>query len=198
MMKSNNTSFNDLEAACIIKDIKVKEINVKEDTDLVRKPCLSDILCTTICISTIFTALSSPFIICDLYYALTDVSCVKQQCDGFIINMYTYLIASSIIGVLMISVMNCSIIYVVADNSVQDMNDTLKVTKDDDDNSLICFNIFVWILKISQLGWLITGCILFWGRMDITKCSNSIHDYLFARFILLIVCNIGNTMSRNK
>jgi hypothetical protein len=132
-MKSNNTSFNDLEEGCIIKEINVKEINVKEEnTVLVTKPCLSDILCAKICVSTIFTALSSPFIICDLYYALTDVSCVKQQCDGFIINMHTYLIASSIIGISMISIMICSIICLVSDNTVHD-----------DDNTPICFNIFV-------------------------------------------------------
>ena len=177
MMTSNPSSYDDLES------------NRKaENTTLVeQEPCISDLCAANCCISTTIAILVYPFIICDMYYAVTDDSCVNQQVD-LAINMHQYLFASSIIGIVSVSIANTCLISINIFNCVGN-----------EDN--VCWQIIRCILRLFSLSWLILGCVLFWGKMNYHQCAHPVHNYLFARFILFIVLSAGDgriSMENNK
>ena len=156
-------------------------INVKaeETLSLVKSPLITDECCAKSFIAIISTALLSPFAICDVYYASTDETCVNQNCNDLAINMQSYLMASGIIMFIGIGLLNVSIFCC-------DYN----VSKKYNDEITVGLYMFDWISRLFGISWLITGCVLFWGYMDITACAKPVKNYLFARFILALIFSV--------
>ena len=183
---SNETQYtnklSDIEAQITEED---KRILVKSES------IVSDVCCAKMCIASFTTALLSPFAVCDVYYASTDHSCVTQgQSDHHLeIILQSYLMASGIIMFVIIGLFNFTFFAL-------DVN-LLSQNKNDNDFSL-CVSICSWVFRSFDLAWLILGCVLFWGYTDISNCSQSVHDYLFARFILGIVSFVSRIQQENS
>jgi hypothetical protein len=147
---------------------------VKKDNDI----------CMKICVCCFFTLIYSPFAICDLYYALTDTTCVTQSQRDHNLNiiLQAYLLASGIITFVLLGIANVSILAIDINN----------IDKESEEIAVCCGTLSSWTLRFFNLAWLILGCVLFWGYTDISTCSIAVHDYLFARFIISLIFTAFN------
>lgn len=167
-------------------------VKAEESMKLINAPFITDECCGKMCVAFTFTALLCPFAICDVYYASTDTSCVNQDCNGLAINMRSYLLASGIIVFIGIGIANFSIFCL--DYKMFES----KKYYDEQSDSIQLFNLLLnWVSRLFGISWVITGCVLFWAYMDISKCNTSIKSYLFARFIIFLISTVM-TMNRNK
>jgi hypothetical protein len=144
-------------------------------------------ICAKICLCIFITALMSPLVICDLYFALTDSSCVNQTFDSLQINMKHYLFISGIIGASIIGIIDLLMLSL-------DHKFDKRSNKGD---AGVMFSICCWIFKLFSISWLVLGCTIFWSFMDTTKCSKSTYSYLLARFIIYIV-GVALTVLKNE
>ena len=173
--------LNNMEAQTVKND----EINV-----LIVKNNISDVCCAKMFVVFMITALYSPFAICDIYFASTDVSCVNEnQLDHNLnITLKSYLLASGIINLIFIGLANFSIL-------VLDLN---VFQPDKTSDYFIIAKIMEWMSKLFGTSWLIVGCVLFWGYTDLPLCSQNVHDYLFARFIIFLVSLMQNLKNNEQ
>ena len=180
--------LNDIEAQITNDD---KKILVKKDE------VTSDDCCAKACFAFTISALLSPFAICDLYYATTDNSCITQSqtSHNLVIIMKSYLMASGIIMFIIIGAFNFALF--ALDLNVM-FPSTRSSKREDDDDITCCANICLWIFRAFDLSWLILGCVLFWEYTDIASCSQTVHDYLFARFILALISYVGRIQQANQ
>ena len=153
-------------------------VPIKSDEILVKEPSLCSKICVKFCFALAFTALMSPFIICDMYFALTDASCIHQSFTKINITMYDYLYTSAIFGVVVVSILSCAIM--CADFEKKDRKDRKECVE-------VCSQLFGWVLKLFGLAWSIVGFVIFWGYMDTSKCSKPVYNYLLAKFVILII-----------
>lgn len=140
----------------------------------------SDACCAKLCLALTSTLLLSPFAICDLYYATSDDACVNQNNHGLTITMHSYLLASGAMMFIFIGGMNFSICVVNLDK--------FKLSEE----IQVLLTVSEWILKLFGTSWLILGCVLLWAYTDLSKCSQTTHDYLFARFIIGLVFHMAS------
>lgn len=157
--------------------------------------CIGEVCCAKMCISFIMTSLLSIFPICDVYYGATDITCVTQSQENHHLNitLKSYLLASGIIAFSFIGLLNIGIFFF-------DLNPLSQKKTTDNDNDIVIFwsTLCKWLLNGFGFSWLILGCVLFWAYTDIIECSKSVHDYLFARFIIGLVTTTGAICSRGK
>jgi hypothetical protein len=170
-IQNKPTQLNDIESQITEED---KRILVKNENSI------NDVCCAKICIAISVSAILSPIAICDLYYATTDESCITQSQSNhhLTIILQSYLMASGIMTFIGIGIFNFSLF-------VLDVN-MFSPNKSNDETEF-GINIFSWIFRMFELSWIILGCVLFWAYTDIGSCSQTVHDYLFARFIIAIV-----------
>jgi len=167
-------------------DLEAGAIQVKEEEERVQSIIYEEMY-SKCCAATFTTMILSPFVICDLYFAATDNSCSYQIIESkskISIDMHVYLLTSGIIGVISISLINCKIFTI---NVTEDGKQKNSLITDDDCETNFCIQFVCWVFKLFTISWLIIGCVLFWGCMDLSKCSNPIFNYLFTRFIILLV-----------
>ena len=173
MPNPKNNELNDVE-----KNIKIEEINLITPTNVI-----TELLWAKICLSAIITIILSPIAICDIYYALNDTSCVTENVQFMVINMKMYLFVSSLIAFATLGVIVCMIFLFDYTYNIR-----TSITRNDDDAEIYtCSNLCQQIFKWFNLSWLIVGCVLFWGYMDVSLCEYSIRNYLYSRFIIGIV-----------
>ena len=178
MMDESRVMHSDIDLEAVVageNPMLVSFVPKKASNDFVeiKKPGL----CSKICLCIIVTAILSPFIICDLYFAITDTSCVNQTFNNLQINMKDYLFINGIIGVSIIGIID---LLILCFDYKFDKN-----TKKGDTEPML--NIVGWILKLFSISWLVLGCTIFWDFMDTRACSKSTYSYLLARFIIYIV-----------
>ena len=162
-----------------IKQIKQKDIDFVE--------VKTNGLGLRICVCIFITSFLSPMIICDLYFALTDTSCVNQDFRNLQINMHDYLFVTAIIGSTFISIINLMVLFLDIDIDIDKNSDTF-----------IILNIGRWICKLFFISWLVLGCTIFWSLMDNSKCSKQVYSYLLARFIIYIVGSVLMVIRNDK
>lgn len=131
-------------------------------------------LFSKICVSFWITVILSPVIICDLYFAVNDKSCVNQTFDTISINMYIWLIVNSITLIILILVT-----YIVI--FILDSYESLT-------ECTFCFSKFIGnTINVFLFVWFIIGCVIYWGFMDTSKCSKNVNNYLFVQFVITII-----------
>lgn len=162
-----SNKLNDIEAQIITK----------------RDPVISDACYAKCCLSITFSLLLCPFAICDVYFASTDDSCITQSQSDHNLNitLQSYLLSSGIIVFIFIGILNFSIF-------IFDLN--MTKSKQDNDNEQVLhmvLNLSNILVRTFGLCWLILGCVLFWAYTTISNCSQSVTNYLFARFIIFII-----------
>ena len=126
-----------------------------------------------------------PLIICDIYFAINDDTCLHNKINKLQINMYDYLFVSGIWGIIIL--MSCSLIkyYIIRQNY-------------DEDNMLITFILYSSLSnKIFSTAWVILGSVMFWSILDTNNCSSTIYNYLFASMIIKSTYVIINLTQKN-
>jgi hypothetical protein len=176
-----NTSLNNAEEG------KIQDITVLVE----KKEWCSDLSCFKLFITISFTSIMTPFIVCDIYFAMNDVSCVNQKTPEMDIVMRVYLLSSGLISLIMTGLID---IYILSIS-----NNLLKTEQHEDDGISCLLYIFKGLFQTFNFAWLITGCVLFWAYMDINACDKPVYDYLMARFIIGIISTAGfNCAANNK
>lgn len=135
----------------------------------------------------LFVILYSEFIICDIFFGLTDISCARQKVSRMSLDLRTFLLVR---GFLLLGYM-CELFITIP-----------LISK----KTLVyfgCFQISIFILITLFLTvWNIVGSVLFWGYMDRSQCSNGIYDYTFASLIIMLISNFcsinSNSGSKNN
>lgn len=125
---------------------------------------------------------SLPFIVCDLYFAFTDDTCVNQHIDKLYINLYTYLVISGLYNAILLSLTIILLIFI-------DINIFLKY--------IFILDIFSYISTIFITAFTIVGGIIFWNKMDNTKCSAPVYNYVLASLIIRFVSMFFNIYITN-
>ena len=109
-----------------------------------------------------------PIIVCDIYFAMHDTTCLHNKINKLEINMYDYLLIGGIWGSIVITSYSYIKYYINRQNF-------------DDDNMLLLFiTLCSWVNKLFSTIWVILGSIMFWGCMNTSNCSSEIYNYLFA------------------
>ena len=161
-------------------------VHVKSDNIQVKEPSIYGSFCIKSCLTLALTSLMSPFIICDMYFALTDTSCVHQSFDKLLVTMYSYLLVSAIFGIVVLTILILCVNFEKKE-SKEGCNEFCEM----------CCQLLVWILKLFGLSWSILGFVIFWGYMDTDKCARPIYNYLLVKFIIIIL-SFFLEVTRNK
>ena len=197
---SNTTSIETVVDAEYTNQLHQMEAQIKQtEAIFLGSPkdtgCIGEVCCAKMCIAFISSALLSVFAICDVYYGSTDITCVSQSQESHHLNitLKSYLLASGIIMFSFIGLLNIGIF--VFDMTPFEGN---KGRNTNDDGVIVGAVLCRWALNGFGMSWLILGCVLFWAYTDVAACSQSVHDYLFARFIIGIVMTAGTVCSGAK
>jgi hypothetical protein len=136
-------------------------------------------LCAKIIVSLLVLAFGSPFIICDLYYAYTDDTCVHNPTKKLDVDMYQYLLINGYYGVSFLGLILIGIF-------IQKKQDI--ASKSNDDDCIILFaHMFKMILMFFSTAWTVVGAVIFWHEIDNSSCSRPVYNYLTASLILKII-----------
>jgi hypothetical protein len=142
--------------------------------------CCSETMMAKIFINILLSALLSPFMICDFYFGIHDHTCITEQTTQMPnLGMRTYLIVSGSMTLVYIVFLIITIFAAEVENK--------KVAMEFDDETKCTAHMIHYFARLFNVAWIISGCVLFWGYMDIDSCSTKVHDYLFARFIIGLI-----------
>lgn len=141
--------------------------------------------CMKLCFGFVLIAICSPFIICDLYYAYTDDTCVHNPTKHLSIGLYDYLIVSGYFGVAM------CVLYVVG---------MLCMTANENTN--MCVLMFVSMINylyfMFSTAWVIVGAVIFWGEIDNSSCSRGTYSYVMASVIIRLITPVIVGCANNR
>ena len=124
-----------------------------------------------------------PLTFCDLYFGLTDDSCVNNSVDRLAINLADYLVIGGIIRAI-------GLFFLLA--------------------SICCFNektgpyiigigMILFVLgSIFGIAWNIIGGVIFWSYMDNSTCSDETFNYVFASLIIKYVITGVSLFANNN
>jgi len=188
---SENITNND----SIVINIKKSEDSIPELKGILRKPSQNNVEDTDNIIKTFLSIFISiialPFIVCDLYYAYNDTSCVQEYPNKFNINLKIYLLLS---GYMLLS--NITIIIFGLCMTSHRYNDFINVSV------MIILGILMIICGLFNAIWNIIGAIVFWGNIyKNDNCDNNISTYIFVSLIIKLFANfmfIFNLRKKDK
>ena len=158
----------------------LKRTSVEQDNDIARKIVIYSVWIVNLIICL-------PIIICDLYFAYTDETCVNEYPANIDINMKQYLIVSAITSFVIINA------YMLLINSFA------KEEYTDNFCCVILAFVFIGLLGIFALIWNILGAVIFWGSIyGEGHCSRKVSTYLFVSLIIKFVFTIQSYKSAKK
>ena len=132
-----------------------------------------------------------PIPFCDLYYGYTDNSCVNEHAGKLAINLKDYLLVYGYTIMSVLSFLSIGLCFTdIFDDGIKkpiclEYGECLII------NGCFLIGIFINV-------WNIFGAIIFWGFMDINKCSNGTYNYVFTSLILKIISNVYFTLHRDN
>lgn len=182
--------FTDIEKCCDNNESQLKSIlkptlsnedyvnNVKLQINIIK-------IASIIFISII----AIPFIICDLYFAYNDTSCVEIYPKYIIfINMKAYLLVSGYYTIGLICVIICNLQFLSIENK----------------NSNVIFmsilSVIINVSKVFLVIWNTIGAFIFWGTLyQVEKCNTIVYNYLFISLIIKLFANLFHIFAnKNK
>jgi hypothetical protein len=139
-------------------------------------------LCACGCSFIILLLIYSPFIVCDLYFGYTHISCQDIVSPHMDLTIGMWL---KVNGYLLVSMLFVPLFFPFIDEKNK------------------CVTISAWVIsrlsRIFVLSWLIVGAILFWRDIEpLGKCDKSVNSYIWARLIMGIVAFIIALKSDNN
>ena len=158
-------------------DIIIHNSNSSSSTDnikgILRKPEPENeeniLLCVKTVMFVILLAIMLPFIVCNLYYAYNDDSCVTIKPDNFGVNLQTYLAVDGIIlAVALFVIMISSYCFV----------------KEEPNDDHFCLNTFGRLATVFGTAWMIIGAVIFWNLIDNKKCDKPVYNYVYTQLVI--------------
>jgi len=134
-------------------------------------------ICGKLLILLLFIILVFPIIICDMYYAYNDDSCVNEYPKNLNMNMKQYLLGCAYSSII-IMVMICIILCIASKENI-DIIDTCIF------ENCGCLS---YIMKMFTIIWHILGAIIFWGTLyPENLCNKSASTYFFISLIIKLI-----------
>lgn len=153
---------------------------LKKSSDYSEEDRLLQLRAAKVCTSIIILIICIPIIFCDIYYSLTDVSCVNERPSYLDISLKLYLLLSGIINLILIIIAITIIIFI-------------KDFSDKNDISYLFAKYTLYIQTIFNLAWNLIGSIVFWGYIyENGSCKIGVSTYVF---ISLIIKLLGSFLS---
>ena len=167
-------SINDIESQQLPSSVilAIQNIN-KTDKD-------AETNCIIHTIWIIILILCSPIIICDVYFAYTDDTCVNEYPANLEINLKHYLFISALSTFININMYMLFIKYFVKTEYNKNLFWVLSV------------GVFISLLALFSLIWNILGAVIFWGSIYATNhCSKQVSTYIFISLIIKFVLTVN-------
>lgn len=128
----------------------------------------------------IILLLCSPIIICDVYFAYTDETCVNEYPANLELNLKHYLFISALSKFIFINMYMLFIKYCVKTEYNKSLLWVLLV------------GVFISLLALFSLIWNILGAVIFWGSIYATNhCSKQVSTYIFVSLIIKFVLTVN-------
>jgi len=163
-------SNNSIEKA-VLKGILKKSCDMDDE---IRTGIMVIKMCTTL----LMIVLTTPIIVCDLYFGFSDHSCINEMPDGFNYTMKLYLLVSGFIGLSWVLFM----IYTTC---------SLSINNDNNQTSIICAGCIGLIVLIFSLIWNILGAVTFWGSIyKEGHCDSETSTYIYVSLIIKLIGNL--------
>ena len=171
-------SINDIESQRLPSSV-IQNIN-REDKDTEANCIINSVWLTVLIIC-------SPIIICDVYFAYNDNTCVNEYPANLELNLKQYLFISALSTFININVYMLFIKIFVRDEYVQNMCCVFSI------------GIFISLLALFALIWNILGAVIFWGSIYATNhCSKQVSTYIFVTLIIKFVLTVNTYRSTKK
>ena len=160
-------SINDIESQKLPSSVIISIQNInKTDKD-------AETNCIIHTIWIIILLLCSPIIICDVYFAYTDETCVNEYPANLELNLKHYLFISALSTFININMYMLFIKYFVKTEYNKNLFWVLSV------------GVFISLLALFSLIWNILGAVIFWGSIYATNhCSKQVSTYIFVSLII--------------
>ena len=167
-------SINDIESQRLPQSV----ILAIQNTNRADKDAETNCIIHTIWI--IILILCSPIIICDVYFAYTDETCVNEYPANLELNLKHYLFISALSKFIFINMYMLFIKYFVKTEYNKSLLWVLLV------------GVFISLLALFSLIWNILGAVIFWGSIYATNhCSKQVSTYIFVSLIIKFVLTVN-------
>lgn len=134
-------------------------------------------ICGKVMILLLLMIVPFPIIVCDMFYAYNDESCVNEYPKGLNMNMKDYLLVCAYLSIIILTA--CLGILCIASKKNIDLINTFIHVK--------LYWLFM-IINVFTLVWHIMGAVIFWGTLYPEKlCDNSPSSYFFASLIIKLL-----------
>ena len=133
--------------------------------------------------------ISIPFIICDLYFAYNDDSCVEVYPKYIIfMNMKAYLLVSGYYTIGLMCALICNLQFLSIENK---------------NSNVICMSILSVIINVSKVFliiWNTIGAFIFWGTLyNVEKCKTIVYNYFFVSLVIKLLAILFHIITnKNK
>ena len=133
--------------------------------------------------------ISIPFIICDLYFAYNDDSCVEVYPKYIIfMNMKAYLLVSGYYTIGLMCALICNLQFLSIENKI---------------SNVICMSILSVIINVSKVFliiWNTIGAFIFWGTLyHLEKCKTIVYNYFFVSLVIKLLAILFHIITnKNK
>ena len=133
--------------------------------------------------------ISIPFIICDLYFAYNDDSCVEVYPKYIIfMNMKAYLLVSGYYTIGLMCALICNLQFLSIENKI---------------SNVICMSILSVIINVSKVFliiWNTIGAFIFWGTLyHVEKCKTIVYNYFFVSLVIKLLAILFHIITnKNK
>ena len=133
--------------------------------------------------------ISIPFIICDLYFAYNDDSCVEVYPKYIIfMNMKAYLLVSGYYTIGLMCALICNLQFL----SIENKNSNVIL--------MSFLSVIINVSKVFLVIWNTIGAFIFWGTLyQVEKCNTIVYNYLFISLIIKLFANLFHIFAnKNK
>ena len=132
--------------------------------------------------------ISIPFIICDLYFAYNDDSCVEVYPKYIIfMNMKAYLLVSGYYTIGLMCALICNLQFLSIENK---------------NSNVICMSILSVIINVSKVFliiWNTIGAFIFWGTLyNVEKCKTIVYNYFFVSLVIKLLAILFHIITNKK
>jgi hypothetical protein len=133
--------------------------------------------------------ISIPFIICDLYFAYNDDSCVEVYPKYIIfMNMKAYLLVSGYYTIGLMCALICNLQFL----SIENKNSNVI--------SMSILSVIINVSKVFLIIWNTIGAFIFWGTLyHVEKCKTIVYNYLFVSLVIKLLAILFHIITnKNK
>lgn len=162
------TGSNNSSEKAVLKGILKKSCDMDDE---IRTGIIVVKLCTTL----LMIVLTTPIIICDLYFGFSDHSCINEMPDGFNYTLKLYLLVSGFMGLSWLLIIICT---------------TCSISNDNNNNvtAIICTKFIGLVILIFNLIWNILGAVTFWGSIyKGGHCDSRTSTYIYVSLTIKLV-----------